>query len=154
MVLVQPATSDEQLSEARKLFVDYAQSLSFELCFQNFSEELEHLPGDYAPPAGRLYLAVEAERSAGCIALRKLGTGTCEMKRLYVRPEFRGRGIGRMLSLQVIGEARTIGYRSMMLDTINTMTEAISLYRSLGFQETEPYTHNPIPGALYFKLSL
>jgi ribosomal protein S18 acetylase RimI-like enzyme len=154
MALVLPAYTPEQISQVRTLFLEYASSLSFDLCFQNFASEVDHLPGDYASPDGRLFLAFEGGQPAGCIALRKLNARSCEMKRLFVRPAFRGTGIGRMLSVHLIGEARVIGYHSMLLDTINTMTEAIALYRSLGFTEIEPYTHNPIPGVVYFEFLL
>lgn len=121
---------------------------------QGFERELAALPGCYAQPDGRLLLAVDGAENAGCVALRPLSNGGCEMKRLYVRPSHRSQGIGRQLALAIIEEARKIGYRKMKLDTISTMAEAIALYRSLGFRETEPYTHNPIPGAVFFSLGL
>jgi putative acetyltransferase len=129
--------------------------LGFSLGFQNFDQELAELPGDYAPPAGRLLLAEWEGNLAGCVALHKLETHVCEMKRLYLRPEFRGRGLGRVLCERVLSEARTIGYRQLRLDTVEpVMKEAVAMYRHLGFREVEPYRPNPIPGALYMELDL
>jgi putative acetyltransferase len=142
------------LDSIRALFTDYAQSLGFELDFQDFAGELANLPGEYAPPQGRLLLARVDGKPGGCVALRPLAPGICEMKRLYVRPEFRGKGIGRMLVEWVIAEARQIGYHKMRLDTVPGMEEAIGLYRRFGFREIAPYRFNPIPGALYFELDL
>ena len=144
----------EHLNTIRELFKAYQASLNFDLCFQNFDEELAELPGDYAPPDGRLLLAVVKLDVVGCVGLRKLSEGICEMKRLYVKPEFRGLGIGRSLSIAIIEEAREIGYAVMRLDTVPWMREAISLYRSLGFKEIESYTNNPIEGAMYMELKL
>jgi ribosomal protein S18 acetylase RimI-like enzyme len=125
------------------------------LCFQSFDQELAGLPGDYAPPDGRLLLATYVGRLAGCGALHKLESGICEMKRLYLRPAFRGKGIGRAMAESLIGEARAIGYRSMRLDTVEPkMKDAVGLYRLLGFREIAPYRANPIEGALYMELEL
>ena len=148
------ATSVEDVERTRTLFREYERSLGIDLCFQGFEQELAGLPGAYAPPAGRLLLAVEGDTLAGCIALRPLGAGACEMKRLYVRPEFRGRHVGRLLAQAVIVEARAIGYPGMRLDTLPFMQEAIALYRALGFVEIAPYTANPVPGALFMELAL
>jgi len=153
MTEIIPATTPEQMTDVRDLFVEYADRLGFDLCFQDYATELANLPGAYAPD-GCLLLAYQDGKLAGCAALRKFSNGVCEMKRLYLRAGFRGHGIGRRLAEMIIVEARRIGYRSMRLDTIPTMVEAISLYRSLGFREITPYRPNPIPGALYFELVL
>lgn len=142
------------VEHARELFREYEKSLGVDLCFQGFEQELAGLPGAYAPPRGRLLLAFEAGRPAGSVALRPLGADVCEMKRLYVRAALRGRGAGRRLAARVLAEARAIGYAKMRLDTLPSMTEAIALYRSLGFAEIAPYYANPVPGALFMELIL
>ncbi len=149
-----PAKSVKDIRAARKLFKEYAASLGFDLCFQDFDQELTRLPGEYAAPAGRLYLALRGKRIVGCIALRKINKKICEMKRMYVRPRFRGKGIGRLLALKVINEAIKIGYKSMRLDTVPAMKQATALYKSLGFKKIKPYRYNPIPGALFLELRL
>jgi len=146
--------SDAQLSDIRTLFSEYAASLGFDLSFQDFQKELKGLPGDYSPPTGCLLLAVDKGRIAGCCALRKLSNIACEMKRLYVRPEFRSRGIGKALAEAIIDEARKRGYGRMRLDTVPSMTGAIELYRALGFKEIAPYRFNPIQGAHFMELVL
>ena len=147
--------SNTQIAQARELFLEYAQSLGFSLCFQNFDQELASLPGDYAPPAGRLLLAEYEGQLVGCVALRKLGDAVCEMKRLYLRPQFRGKGLGRALADRIIVEARGIGYRRMRLDTVEpVMKDAVAMYREIGFQEIAPYRKNPIAVALYLELKL
>jgi ribosomal protein S18 acetylase RimI-like enzyme len=149
------AESPKQIAEARELFLEYAQSLGFSLCFQNFDEELAGLPGDYAPPDGRLFLAEHEGQLVGCVALHKLESSVCEMKRLYLRPQFRGRGFGRALADRIIAEARQIGYRRMRLDTVEpVMKDAVAMYRKLGFKEVAPYRPNPIAGAMYMELEL
>jgi len=143
-----------QLTEIRKLFGEYADSLGFDLCFQSFDDELARLPGEYAPPSGRLILAEVDGVPAGCIAMKRIDSRTCEMKRLYVRPAFRSHGLGRRLSAHLIEEARRTGYRAMRLDTVPALDHAIALYRNLGFKEIPPYRVNPIPGALYMELDI
>jgi len=157
---VSQAESPTQIAQVRELFLEYAQSLGFSLCFQNFDKELAGLPGDYAPPDGRLLLAEYEGQPGGCVALHKLtlqnvNDGICEMKRLYLRPQFRGKGVGRALAERVIAEARQIGYRRMRLDTVEpVMKDAVAMYRRLGFREIAPYRPNPIAGALYMELQL
>lgn len=153
-----PAQTARQVEEARALFQEYADSTGVDLCFQNFAQELAALPGDYAPPSGRLILAYPEDgdgEAAGCVALRRLGdAAACEMKRLYVRPAFRGTGLGRTLAERVVAEARAAGYERMRLDTLPSMRSAIALYRSLGFREVEAYRFNPVEGTLYMELEL
>jgi putative acetyltransferase len=147
--------SPAQIERARELFLEYAESLGFSLCFQNFDQELAGLPGDYAPPQGRLLLAEYRGQVAGCVALHPLQPGICEMKRLYLRPQFRGKGLGRALAETVIADARVIGCRKMRLDTVEpVMPNAVAMYRRLGFKEIDPYCSNPITGALYMELDL
>ena len=149
------AESRAQIAQVRELFLEYAESLGFSLCFQGFEQELAGLPGDYVPPDGRLLVAEYRSQLAGCVALHKLESGICEMKRLYLRPQLRGRGVGRALAETVIAEARTIGYRKMRLDTVESvMPNAVAMYRRLGFKEIGPYRPNPIEGALYMELEL
>ena len=149
------AESPLQIAQARELFLEYGKSLGFNLCFQSFDEELAGLPGDYAPPDGRLLLAEYDGALAGCVALHKLEPHVCEMKRLYLRPQFRGKGAGRALAETIIWEARAIGYRRMRLDTVEpVMRDAVAMYRRLGFTEIAAYRPNPIPGAMYMELEL
>jgi putative acetyltransferase len=154
MNLIQ-ASSTEQVQQVRQLFVEYAAWLGINLCFQNFDEELAELPGDYAPPSGRLFLADDGNDVMGCVALRKIDERAGEMKRLYVRPQFRGRGLGRTLTEKLIAEAKQIGYASLRLDTLpGKMDQAIAMYRSLGFQDIAPYYKNPVAGATFMELNL
>jgi ribosomal protein S18 acetylase RimI-like enzyme len=149
------ATSSEHLRQVRRLFEEYAASLSFDLCFQNFQQELDGLPGDYAPPGGGLWLATtDRGEAAGCVALRRLEPAAGEMKRLYVRPEHRGTGLGKRLTLKVLEEAAGIGYERIRLDTTPEMAGAIRLYESLGFTRIAPYRANPVEGALYMEIRL
>jgi putative acetyltransferase len=153
-IIIVQAHAAAELAQARQLFTEYADALQVDLCFQNFTQELNDLPGRYAPPEGRLWLAMDERQPAGCVALRNLQHGVCEMKRLYIRPAFRRAGIGRLLATRLVEEARTIGYRRMRLDTLSSMSEAIALYRSLGFQPIEPYYDNPSPHAVFMELAL
>jgi len=149
------AQSPDDIEQGRALFKEYEAWLDVDLCFQSFAQELAGLPGKYAPPDGRLLLAVENGIVAGCAALRKIGEGTCEIKRLFVRPQFRGKGFGRKLAEAIIAEAKQIGYERMRLDTLPPkMNDAIVLYRALGFVEIEPYYDNPVPGAKFMELKL
>ena len=149
------AESPPHVAQARELFQEYAQSLGVSLCFQNFEQELAGLPGHYAPPDGRLLLAEYDGQLAGCVALHKWEYGVCEMKRLYLRPSFRGKGLGRAIAEKIITDARGIGYQRMRLDTIEPlMKDAVEMYRKLGFREIAPYRPNPIAGAMYMELQL
>lgn len=142
------------MAVVRILFEEYSKGLGFCLCFQNFDQELAELPGRYAPPAGGLWLAWAAGMPAGCVALRSLGNGLCEMKRLYVRPAHAGHGLGRSLAQAAVAGARERGYKAIRLDTLETMTAANALYQKLGFRRIEPYCDNPLEGALYYELTL
>ncbi len=153
-ITISSVTNADSVAIVRRLFIEYAESLDFDLCFQGFNDELNRLPGSYAPPNGGLFLSHVGNQPAGCVAIRPLDNSRCEMKRLWVRTESRGIGLGRQLASAAINEARRIGYASMCLDTVPSMAAAISLYRSLGFIETEPYTNNPITGALFMELKL
>ncbi len=148
------ADTPDAVDHARALFVEYADSLGVDLSFQSFTTELGALPGEYAPPSGCLVLAFEGEAIAGCVALRRLDAKVSEMKRLYVRPGFRGRAIGKALANRVIEEARRIGYQRMRLDTLPTMGTAIALYELLGFRDIEPYRFNPISGSRFLELEM
>ncbi len=151
---LRPVETARDVASARRLFLEYAESLHFNLCFQNFDEELKRLPGEYSSPSGRLLLARANGKLAGCVALHHFADGVCEMKRLYVRPKFRGLGLGRLLAEKIVTEATLIDYQSMRLDTINTMNVAIKLYEEMGFVRIAPYRPNPIEGAVYMELTL
>jgi ribosomal protein S18 acetylase RimI-like enzyme len=160
MLRIDLVLSGEQVALARELFREYAAALHVDLCFQDFERELQGLPGKYSPPTGRLLLAYNQDdagataRLAGCGALRPLSPEICEMKRLYVRPEARGHGIGRALILVLISAAQGIGYRAMRLDTLPEMREAQKLYEQLGFREIAPYCASPVEGVRYLELDL
>jgi ribosomal protein S18 acetylase RimI-like enzyme len=154
MLEIRPAVSADEIEMARLLFREYADGLDVDLSFQNFDEELATLPGGYASPDGRLMLAWDGAESAGCVALRRFAEGVGEMKRLYVRPAWRGTGLGRALAEAVIAEARAAGYATLRLDTLPAMTTAQRLYRALGFREITAYRANPIHGSSYMELSL
>ena len=157
-LVIRQAVTAADMETARALFLEYAAWLQIDLCFQGFSAELAGLPGAYAPPAGRLLLA-EDGMAAGCVALRRLAvepSGTaCELKRLWVRPGFRGRHVGRALTEDALAAARAIGYKHIKLDTLPAiMPGAVALYRDLGFTDCAPYYHSPIPGSLYLECAL
>jgi putative acetyltransferase len=154
MIRILHAVSQEQIGITRELFIEYAQSLNVSLCFENLDKEVNELPGAYAPPYGSLLLAADGKRIAGCAALKKVDNRICEMKRLYVRPEFRGKGVGKKLAVSIGKEARKIGYERMRLDTLPSMKEAIALYRSLGFEEIPAYRDLAVPGALFMQVTL
>ena len=157
---ITPARGDEDLAAVARLFREYQISIGTDLCFQGFEEELNTLPGHYAPPRGEILMARAGRAAAGVVALRPLpyggatADGACEMKRLYVRPAFRAAKLGRRLAERVIEESRRLGYRRLMLDTLQDMTSAQALYRALGFTEIEAYYENPLPGVRYFQLAL
>ncbi len=145
---------DPDLTEVRVLFREYAESVGVDLCFQGFEQELAELPGDYVPPRGILLLGLVDGRSAGCIGVRPFQADTCEMKRLYVRPAYQGRGCGLLLAQRAIEWATSAGYSRMVLDTLPSMATAQRLYESLGFVDIPPYRFNPVPGARYMALRL
>ncbi len=154
VVRVAQARTRSQLSSAEELIKEYAASLGIDLSFQNFEREMAEFPGAYSRPDGRIIIAIEGRDAVGVVGIRKLSGKTCELKRMYVRPEFRGMGIGRMLANKAIEEARGIGYRRMRLDTLSRLKEATSLYESLGFEKVGPYTVNPNEDAVYLELDL
>jgi ribosomal protein S18 acetylase RimI-like enzyme len=155
---IAPAIEGDDLASVARLFREYQIGLGVDLCFQGFDEEIATLPGDYAPPLGTILLARAGRLAAGTVALRPLGAGPgdgpglCEMKRLYVRPAFRGLKLGRRLAEAALAEARRIGYRALRLDTLATMTEAHALYERLGFRRIEAYNDNPLPDTRYYEL--
>jgi len=159
MFRIVPALSEAAISQTRNLFREYATTPGVVPCLEDFERELASLPGHYAPPGGRLLLAIEESaegpgEAIGCAALRKWEPDDCEMKRLYVRPEFRGKGAARELVEALIAEARSAGYKRMLLDTLPSMGEAHRLYRTIGFRAIPAYQKNTIPGALFFELLL
>ncbi len=153
MRIIRAETTGDMV-KIRDLFREYEKFLDVDLCFQSFEQELAGLPGKYAPPEGALLLALDRQQAAGCVALRKIQDGVCEMKRLYVRKPYRGRGLGRILAARIIAEASHLGYGLMRLDTLDSLVAAIGLYKSLGFQATAPYYDNPLEGVTYLELKL
>lgn len=151
---IKRAQTPDEINEIRCLFREYEAFLDVDLCFQGFEDELSGLPGKYAPPAGELLIATAEDRVAGCVALRTLDDRVCEMKRLFVRPEFRKTGLGKRLVREIIDVARQIGYPVMRLDTLDRLTEAMRLYESLGFRRIAPYYENPLQGVVYWELNL
>ncbi len=153
---IRPVTTPEDLTSAIALFREYAASLDTDLSFQDFDAEVANMPGKYSRPTGALLLARnEAGQPIGCVGLRSLGDAeTCEMKRLYVSPLGRGTGLGRALTLEVLDQAKKMGYRRVRLDTLRSMTNAMALYEKLGFSEVEPYYNNPFKGARFLELNL
>jgi ribosomal protein S18 acetylase RimI-like enzyme len=154
MSILRPASFPGDLPEVRALFREYADSLGVDLSFQDFDRELASLPGDYVPPRGALLLAERDGAVAGCVALRPLEAGVCEMKRLFVRPAFRGARLGRTLAEGILAEGQRLGYARMRLDTLPSMAEAIAMYERLGFVDIPPYRHNPIPGTRFLERAL
>lgn len=148
------ATTEEHYREAKALLREYEVEIEVDLCFQGFEEELETLDRVYGSPGGRFFLVRQGDGTAGCVALRDLGDGVCEMKRLFVRPGFRGNGLGRLCAERIVQTAREMGYAAMRLDTLPAMHPAIALYRSMGFTEIAAYTENPCEGALFMELGL
>ncbi len=154
MPTIAPASTPEDIAAAARLFAAYAAALDVDLSFQNFAAEQAGLPGKYAPPAGAFLLAHHHGAAIGCVTLRPFDGARCEMKRLYIAPEGRGLGLGRALVNAIITAATEAGYSEMLLDTLPTMTAAITLYKSFGFQPIAPYYNNPVPGAIYLSLKL
>jgi len=152
--LISIVKTTDDLAQARALFSEYATSIDIDLSFQDFGRELANLPGEYTPPGGCIFLARMGSEAVDCVALRRISEEICEMKRLYVKPAFRKRRIGRRLCEVVIEEARSRGYQIMKLDTIPSMVDAISLYTALGFTRTIPYRYNPVKGAMFMHLDL
>jgi ribosomal protein S18 acetylase RimI-like enzyme len=148
------AASGEHIAETQRLFRECADFLNVDLCFQDFENEVAQLPGAYSPPDGALLLAVDEATTLGCVALKRIGDGICEMKRLYVRPQGRRRGVGRALATEVIAEAVRLRYIIMRLDTFDWLVEAVRLYESLGFKRIPAYYENPLPRVVYWELDL
>jgi len=145
---------EQYILDIKDIFREYREDLGLDLDFQDFEKELDDIPGEYSPPEGAILLAEEESKTVGCVALRKIDDKTCEMKRMYVKPGYRGQGLGRKLASSIIDKAREKGYEKMKLDTLTTLKEANVLYRSLGFEECEPYRYNPLEDALYMELEL
>ena len=154
MLTIVPAVGAEDVERVRGLFREYQRALGVDLNYQGFDDEVASLPGVYAPPRGALFLALDGDDAAGCVAMRPLGEDLCEMKRLYLRASLRGRGAGRLLAQRVIDQARAIGYRAMRLDSLPTMKEAVALYETLGFTRIPAYYQSPVPGTVYMEREL
>lgn len=154
MIEIIEANTDERIAQAKALFQEYAESLGFDLCFQDFAVEMDRFPEQYSPPTGGLLLALAQGQPIGCVGVRYFDEGVCEMKRLYVRPQFRGKHAGRKLAEAAIAAGKTLGYKHLRLDTLRTMERANQLYKTLGFVEIGPYRENPIEGAVYMELRL
>jgi len=154
MIKIIEANTKEFVERTKELIREYAQSLEFDLGFQGFDKEMENFPGQYAFPRGCLYIALDENQPVGCVALRDLGQGICEMKRLYVKKHLRGQKVGRLLAEVIIKAAGDMGYDYMRLDTIPSMKHANMLYNALGFKKIAPYRFNPIEGATFFELNL
>jgi putative acetyltransferase len=153
-MLIVDAVTAEQTAQVRRLFEEYWASFGFAPCFQNFAGELAALPGDYAAPGGRLALALVEGRAAGCAALRRFDGERCEFKRLFVRPQYRGLGLGRQLLAWVTAQAKAAGYRQVVCDTMPAMADALGMYQRAGFVRTEAYSDHPTPGAIFLRLEL
>ena len=154
MIKIIEANSDELIAQTKSLFLEYAESLDFSLCFQNFDNELENFPSQYSPPTGNLFLALSENEPIGCVGVRSIEKDICEMKRLYVNPGYRRKGAGKELTISAIKSGKALGYEHMRLDTLSSMEGANQLYKSLGFIEIDPYRDNPIAGAIYMEMNL
>lgn len=151
---IKQASTEKEIEAVRRLFREYEAFLDVDLGFQNFDAEFAGLPGKYARPDGELLIGLNGNRILGCVAVRRLDDGVCEMKRLYVKPEARGTGLGRRLAREIIDIAREMGYSLMRLDTLDRLTQAMHLYETLGFKRTAPYYDNPLQGVVYWELPL
>jgi putative acetyltransferase len=154
MIGIIEANTNELITQAKRLFLEYAESLDFDLCFQNFNNELNDFPSQYSPPTGNLLLSFSENEAIGCVGIQCFEKDICEMKRLYVKPEYRGKGAGKELAVSAIKSGKALGYEYMRLDTLSSMETANQLYKSLGFIEIDPYRDNPIDGAIYMELNL
>jgi len=154
MIEIVEANTKILITKVKELFLEYSESLGFDLSFQNFDAELDNFPVQYSPPTGSLFLALSQNLPIGCVGVRYFEDGICEMKRLFVKPNFRGKRVGRLLAEAAVKAGKILGYERMRLDTLPTMEKANHLYRSLGFIEIEPYRYNPIEGAKYLELNL
>lgn len=151
---IKQVQTKKEIENIRVLFREYEKFLGVDLCFQGFEKELADLPGQYSPPYGQLFIALDNGIPAGCVAVRKIASDICEMKRLFVRPEARGKGLGRKLAQKTIVTAINFGYSCMRLDTLESLSDAVNLYTKLGFKKTLPYCINPLEGAIFMELDL